>query len=66
MWMVRSASGGLLADEFYEKKVVAIGWGDIGDLAKFKDKAAIISAIQKNWTDWSDGKVRGERGQVLY
>lgn len=35
MWMVRSATGGSLADEFKEKGVVAIGWDLIGNLEQF-------------------------------
>lgn len=65
MWMVRSASGGLLADEFYEKKVVAIGWGDIGDLKKFKDKPAVIKAIEENWPDWPAGRVMNSASQLI-
>ena len=38
MWMVRSVSGGRLADECIAKGVVSIGWGDIGDLSGYKVK----------------------------
>lgn len=65
MWMVRSASGGILADEFYEKQVVAIGWGDIGDIAQFKDKSTVIKAIKDNWPDWSDGRVMNSASQLI-
>ncbi len=57
MWMVRSASGGRLADVCHEKGVVAIGWGDIGDLSQFKDKQAIINAIESKWPEWSPERV---------
>jgi len=33
MWMVRS-EGGDLFEEFKNKKVVALGWNDMGDLSK--------------------------------
>ena len=49
MWMVRAASGGRLADGSKEKELVATGWGDIVDLDKYKDKAAILKAIGKTW-----------------
>lgn len=65
MWMVRSASGGLLADSFHEKNVVAIGWGDIGELGKYKDKQTVIAAIKKNWPDWAVGKIMSSASQLI-
>jgi len=47
MWMVRSASGGCLADACRAKGIVAISWGEIGDLSAFKDKKAVIGANQE-------------------
>lgn len=65
MWMVRSGSGGKLADEFIEKRVAAIGWDDLGDLKQFEDKAAIIAAIQRYWPSWSEGKVMNSASQLI-
>mgnify|MGYP005842619095 CR=1 FL=1 len=31
-WMLRSATGGRLADEFVEKELVALGAAQVGDL----------------------------------
>jgi restriction system protein len=64
MWMVRSASGGRLADEFKEKGVVAIGWGEIGDLNKYKDKAAILEAIRVQWPDRSQARLMSSASQL--
>lgn len=64
MWMVRSASGGRLADEFVDQKVVAIGWKDIGDLGQYDNKAAILQAIRKSWPDWSDGRCMASASQL--
>lgn len=46
LWMVRSASGGRLADEFVEKGVVALGSPVVGDLCKFRNKREILTALQ--------------------
>lgn len=64
MWMVRSASGGSLADAFKEHGVVAIGWGEIGDLNQYKDKAQILQAVKKAWPDWSEGKRMSSASQL--
>jgi len=65
MWMVRSASGGRLADECISKGVVAIGWGNIGDLSRFKDKKSIIHAMEQQWPDWKPGRVMSSASQLI-
>ena len=38
MWMVRAGRQAHLADEFEEKKCVAIRWAKMGDLSNIKSK----------------------------
>jgi restriction system protein len=64
MWMVRSASGGRLADEFREKGVVAIGWGDVGDLKQCTDKQEILDKVVQCWPDWPSGKQQSSASQL--
>jgi len=64
MWMVRSASGGSLAEAFKEHQVVAIGWGDIGDLKKYRDKAGILTAVKSAWPDWKEGRHMSSASQL--
>jgi len=65
MWMVRSAQGGRLADEFKEQGVVAIGWSDLGDLTQYKDKDAILQACKKQWPDQRDGQTMSSASQLF-
>lgn len=64
MWMVRAASGGSLAEAFIERGVIAIGWGEIGDLSKLKDKASILKAVKDAWPGWKDGKHQSSASQL--
>ncbi len=64
MWMVRSATGGRLADAFVEANLIAIGWADIGDLNQYKNKSEILSAIKTHWPDWSDGRCISSASQL--
>jgi len=64
MWMVRSASGRRLADEFKEQGVVAIGWSDVGDLSQYKDKEAILEAVRRRWPDGSEGQNMASASQL--
>jgi len=47
MWMVRAARGGVLADEFWEQGVVAIGWPAVGDLSDTTDRERIIQLVKE-------------------
>lgn len=42
MWMVRAGRGGFLAQEFEDRGVVSVGFGEIGDLTKFKDSSELF------------------------
>lgn len=64
MWMVRSAAGGRLADEYREKGVVAIGWRDVGDLANYPDKAALLEVVRETWPDDKPGMHMNSASQL--
>ncbi len=64
MWMVRSAVGGRLADAYHDQGVAGIGWGDLGDLDQFKDKSAMLFAIETQWPDWRPGKQQSSASQL--
>lgn len=63
MWMIRS-DGGELYDLFKERCLVAIGWGQIGSLARITDREAIKSLVRENWPEWKSGKVITSAGQL--
>jgi restriction system protein len=65
MWMVRSASGGRLADECVEKKVVAIGWAKVGDLNAFPDKEALRASLRQHRPNASPGNEMNSASQLL-
>ena len=37
-WIYSPGEGSYLWDDFYKKSIMAIGWGEVGDLSKFKTK----------------------------
>lgn len=65
MWMVRSASGGRLADECVERKVVAIGWEKVGDLTAFPDKEALRASLRQHRPNASSGNELSSASQLL-
>ena len=64
MWMVRAGEGAYRIDEFKDKSVVAIGWGEIGELDKDDDRDVILNKMKNYWPDWSRGKLGICAGQV--
>jgi restriction system protein len=65
LWMVRSASGGRLADEFVEKGFVALGAAPVGDLSAFPDKAALLDALHKERPDFKPGRRQAAASQWI-
>ena len=65
LWMVRSASGGRLADEFVEKGFVALGAAPVGELSQFQDKQALLEALQKQRPEHKLGKRQAAASQWI-
>ena len=52
MWMVRAGRDSRLFQSFIEKGVVAIGWGDVGDLNNFQSREDILTKVREQWPEW--------------
>lgn len=46
-WLYTPGEGSTMWDEFYDKGIMAIGWGFIGDLSVFKNKAEMKKRMQE-------------------
>ena len=47
-WIYSAGSGSVMWEEFYDAGIMAIGWGDIGDLRKFASKEAMRKSMREN------------------
>ena len=65
LWMVRSGEGGYLIDDFLEKKIIAIGWNDIGDLKKIKSLEEIKTKLRETYKEGKDGWINSTAGQIF-
>ena len=66
MWMVRAGRGAQFAEDFEQKKMVAIGWSQIGqDLTKIKDKNEIMALAIKAYPDEKKGTIASSVGQIF-
>lgn len=65
MWMVRAGKAGFLAENFEEKSIIAIGWGEIEqDLNSCSNKPAIQSLVEEAYPDQKKGWVMTSTGQI--
>lgn len=64
MWMVRAGEGGFLFQDFKDKKVVAIGWEDVGNLSNVKNQTEIKNLVRKSNPDQKEGSIAISAGQI--
>ena len=55
-WTLSAGEGGEMWEEFCQNGIAAIGWDDLGDLTKFKDKEEIRLKLQELWPGDSSQK----------
>ena len=48
IWILSPGEGAKLWDEFKQKNIITIGWGDLGDLNQYESKDEIRKELQKN------------------
>ena len=63
MWMVRAGQGATYVDDFIDKKVVAIGWSEIGDINVGDTRETISQTLAEVWSAITSGK-RSIQGQT--
>lgn len=64
-WMVGANIGGWIADEFRDKRFVAIGWGEAGERGEFSAKASLLAIIERVWAEWKRETRLNAAGQFL-
>lgn len=55
-WIYAPGDGACKWEEFYEDKIMAIGWGDFGDLREFTDKDKVKEKLDDEFGTKSDHK----------
>lgn len=57
VWMIRAGQGGYLIGDFASKKIVAIGWNQLGDLTTLTSRDEIMDLCRKTYPKDKPGKV---------
>jgi restriction system protein len=61
-WMVRAARNGLLAADFKDKSLVAVGWARVGDLTSIQNLEQMRAAVASAFPDMKQGAVINSAG----
>src|SRR5690606_25169463 len=64
IFMVRAGEGAYLIDEFLKRKVVAIGWDNVGDLSLLKDIDKIKEKLRTVYPEFKSGQINNFAGQL--
>lgn len=65
MWMVRAGESARIIDEFVEKKIVAIGWKEVGDLTDAKEIIIVKEKLRIAYPDFKEGTIANAAGQLF-
>lgn len=65
MWMVRAGESARIIDEFIEKKIVAIGWKEVGDLTDAKEVIVIKERLRHAYPDFKEETIANAAGQLF-
>ncbi len=65
MWMVRAGENAYLFDDFESKKIIAIGWNDVGDLSKVSNPEEIKKIVREKYPEYKLGKLNITAGQLI-
>src|SRR5688572_14225242 len=63
-WMIRAGEGGYMLNEFIEKKIIAIGWGEVGDLSKVKGQNEIKSLLNEKYPEYTQPQINNFAAQI--
>lgn len=55
--MVRAGRGSELIERFRVEKIVAIGWSEVGDLSKLKERNEVLAVSKQHYPDYKAGKL---------
>jgi hypothetical protein len=61
-WLYAPGAGGKFWESFYREGVMAIGWDELGDLAKYSTRDDITTALQQEYGNGESSKANDSKG----
>ncbi len=63
-WLIRAGGQGELAESFIENKIVAVGFGQLGDLSEVSSRDKVLELVKLDWPESSDGQALARANQL--
>ena len=63
-WLIRAGGRGELAESFIEHGIVAVGFGELGDLSEVSSRDEILELVKLDWPESSDRQARARANQL--
>lgn len=64
MWKVYAGRGAYAVQDFVDRRVVAIGWPELGHVEAGMSREALMDRAKATWPEWSGPKLAAAVGQV--
>ena len=65
LWVIRGGNEGEFhEDRDFRENCVAVGWGDMGDLAALNTKASLLHRMSQVWPQWTAPQMYNMGGQL--
>ena len=64
MWVVRAGRDAVYAQDFLQMKIVAIGWGLIGDIEAIHEREGIVELVRRSYPAYTNRQVAVNAGQI--
>jgi restriction system protein len=65
IWFVRAGKDSVYAEDFIQRKIVALGWAELGDIDLTISKAVLIQRYQQTYADVSEGQAQNAASQII-
>lgn len=65
IWFVRAGRESIYAEDFIQKKVVAIGWVELGELPNEITKSNLLQRYKETYPDAKEGRAQSGISQIL-
>ena len=63
-WLIRAGGRGEFAESFIENEVVAVGFGELGDLSEVSSRDEMLELVKLDRPESSDGQARASANQL--
>jgi len=63
-WMVRAGESAYLIEDFKKNNCVALGWSELGNIAKISSKEQLRDLLSEKYPDWNRRRIAGSTSIV--